>query len=382
MAQDIAIIGVGTTGFRATTPDLSYRELTYEAAKKAYMDAGVEPKEIGAFVATSEDFCEGYSIADEYAPDQLGAVLKPIYTVPGDFIQSMASGVMMLKSGLYDIVAVQGLSKASNMITKPYMVEFAIDPVYNRPLREHPEYIAGMEMTRYLYETGTSREACAQVVVKNKRNAMTNPLAGHGCDLTLDYVLDSPMVSYPLSDLDISPYSDGAVVIVMATAEVALALSEKPIWVRGIGWISDTPSLESREWGRAVYAEMAADMAYKMAGIRSPRSEIDFVEINDEFSYKELQHLEALRLCGPGEAGYLTMDGVTEITGDFPVNPSGGCLGVGCLLECTGGQKVLDVVLQLRGEAGKNQITEVTTGLAMNWRGLPTTTGAVAILSN
>jgi acetyl-CoA C-acetyltransferase len=81
MTKEIAIIGIGTTGFRATTPDLSFRELTYEAAKKAYMDAGVEPKEIGAFVATSEDFCEGYSIADEYAPDQVGAVLRPIYTV-------------------------------------------------------------------------------------------------------------------------------------------------------------------------------------------------------------------------------------------------------------------------------------------------------------
>jgi acetyl-CoA C-acetyltransferase len=73
---------------------------------------------------------------------------------------------------------------------------------------------------------------------------------------------------------------------------------------------------------------------------------------------------------------------VTEISGDLPVNPSGGCLGVGSLFECTGGQKVLDVVLQLRGEAGRNQLHDMTTGLAMSWRGLPTTTGAAAILSN
>lgn len=382
MISEIAIVGVGTTGFRATTPDLSYRELTYEAAKKAYMDAGVEPKEIDAFVATSEDFCEGYSIADEYSPDQLGAVLKPVYTVPGDFIQSMGSAVMMLQTGLHKVVAVQGLSKASNMITKPYMTDFALDPVYNRPMKEHGDYIAGMEMNRFFHETGTTREQCAQVVVKNKRNAMFNPFAGHGCDLTLDYVLDSPMVSAPLCELDISPHSDGAVVIVLAVADTALALSDKPIWVRGIGWTSDTPGLETRDWGKAVYAQMAGDMAYKMAGIRSPRTEIDFAEINDEFSYKELQHLEALRLCSPGEAGQLTTDGVTEISGTLPVNPSGGCLGVGNLLELTGGQKVLDVVMQLRGEAGRNQISDVTTGMAMSWRGLPTTTGAAAILSN
>ena len=382
MTREIAVIGVGTTGFRATTPDVSYRELTYEAARKAYWDAGVEPKEIGAWVATSEDFVEGYSIADEYSPDQLGAVLRPIYTVPGDFIQSMGSAVMMLKSGLYDLVAVQGLSKASNMISKSYLTDFALDPIYNRPLKEHSDYIAGMEMNRFMYETKTSRKECAQVVVKNKSNAMTNPLAGHGCELSLEYVLASEMVAYPLTEMDISPYSDGAVVIVMATAERAKALSHKPVWVRGIGWASETPGLETRNWGQAGYARLAADLAYRMAGISSPRSEIDLVELNDEFSYKELQHLEALRLCNPGEAGKLTADGVTALTGSLPVNSSGGCLGVGNLFECTGGQKVLDIVLQLRGEAGANQLSNVTTGLAMGWRGLPTTTGAVAILSN
>jgi acetyl-CoA C-acetyltransferase len=382
MTREIAVIGVGTTGFRATTPDLSYRDLTYEAAKKAYLDAGVEPQEIGAWVATSEDFVEGYSIADEYAPDQLGAVLRPIYTVPGDFLQSFGSAVMMLQSGLYDVVAVQALSKASNMVTKSYLTDFALDPIYNRPLQQHSDFIAGMEMNRFLYETDTDRRACAQVVVKNRRNAMSNPLAGHGCDLPLDYVLGSEMVSYPLTELDIAQFSDGAVVMVLASKEAAQSLSQRPVWVRGIAWCSDTPGLETRDWGQAHYAQLAADKAYKMAGIRSPRSEIDFAEVNDEFSYKELQHLESLRLCNPGEAGVWTMDGVTEITGSLPVNPSGGCLGSGNLYECNGGRAALEVVTQLRGEAGRNQLKDVSTGLAMSWRGLPTTTGAVAVFSN
>lgn len=382
MNREIAIIGVGTTGFRATTPDLSFRDLTYEAAKKAYLDAGVEPKEIDAWVATSEDFVEGYSISDEYSPDQLGAALRPLYTVPGDFIQSLGSAFMMLQSGLYDIVAVQGLSKASNMLTKSYLIDFALDPMYNRPLKQHSDYIAGMEMNRFLFETGTPREACAQVVVKNRRNAMFNPLAAHGCDLTRDYVLESPLVAWPLTEMEISQYADGAVVVVLAAGEKARTLGELPIWVRGVGWNSDTPGLETRNWSQANYAQMAADMAYKMAGIRSPRSEIDFVELNDEFAYKELQHLEALRLASPGSAGVMTLDGETEWTGSLPVNASGGCLGVGNLFECNGGRTIVEVVQQLRGEAGRRQLPEVTTGLAMSWRGLPTTTGAVAILSN
>ncbi|NIQ39929.1 MAG: acetyl-CoA acetyltransferase, partial [Proteobacteria bacterium] len=186
----------------------------------------------------------------------------------------------------------------------------------------------------------------------------------------------------PLTQMDISPNSDGAVVVVLAEEKTAKTLSDKPIWIRGIGWCSDTPGLETRNWGEAIYAQMAAEMAYKMAGIRHPRSEIDFAEINDEFSYKELQHLEAMKICRKKEAGPLTETGGTEISGEFPVNPSGGCLGVGNLYELNGGHKVLEVVRQLRGEAGKNQLKDITTGLAQGWRGIPTTTGTVAILSN
>ena len=195
MAKRVAIIGIGTTGFRATTPDVSYRELTYEAAMKAYLDAGVEPKDIDSFVATSEDFLEGYSISDEYSPDQLGAVLKPIYTVPGDFIHSLASAYMMILSGIGPISVAQGMSKASNMLTLSEMVTFAMDPIYNRPLKESPHAVAGLEMARFMYETGTTREQCAKVVVKNKRNALNNPYAGHSVLIETDYVLNSEVIS-------------------------------------------------------------------------------------------------------------------------------------------------------------------------------------------
>jgi acetyl-CoA C-acetyltransferase len=123
-------------------------------------------------------------------------------------------------------------------------------------------------------------------------------------------------------------------------------------------------------------------MAYKMAGIRTPLDEIDFAEIDDMFSYKELQNLEALRFCGPGEAGRLTEEGITHRDGGLPINTSGGLLGAGYSLEASGLQKLLEVVLQLRGDAGRRQIPDAETGLAHVWRGIPTTSGAVTILSN
>jgi acetyl-CoA C-acetyltransferase len=202
MTDRIAIVGAGTTGFRATTPDASYREVTYEAAVKAYEDAGVEPKDVDTFVTTAEDFCEGYSIADEYCPDQLGAVLRPIYTVPGDFIQTLGSAVMMIQSGITDITVVQCLSKASNMLTKDDLTTFAMDPVYQRPLCESSHFVAGMEMNRFLHETGTTRRQCASVVVKNRRNALDNPLAAHGTVVDEDYVLARERDRVPPPDED------------------------------------------------------------------------------------------------------------------------------------------------------------------------------------
>jgi acetyl-CoA C-acetyltransferase len=122
-------------------------------------------------------------------------------------------------------------------------------------------------------------------------------------------------------------------------------------------------------------------MAYKMAGIKNPRREIQFAEVDDMFSYKELQHLEALKLCRRGEAGKLTEEGITQRDGEMPVNVSGGALGMGYPPEVLGLQRVLEIVLQLRCQAGRRQLCDVETGLAQSWRGIPTATGAVAVLS-
>jgi len=356
--------------------------MLYEAASKAYQNAGLEPKDIDGFVNAGEDWTEGHSIADEITPDQLGAVKRPVFTVNGDAMQALISAAMHILTGQMNICLVASYSKASNIKSLANITVMAMDPVFNRPLEENPYFIAGLEMNRYLYETGTTREQCAQVVVKNKKNALWNPSAGHGISLSKEQVLDSPMISYPLSSLDISPHSDGAIVIILAAAERAKALCQKPIWIEGMGWCSDSPSLEKRAWGEAVYTQIAAEMAYKMAGISYPRKEIDLAEVSDEFSYKELQHLEALKLCRKGEAGFLVEEGALGISGELAVNPSGGCLGVGSLLDATGAQKVLEVALQLRGEAGQRQVPNAGVGLAQSWRGIPTTSGAVLILSN
>lgn len=383
MSERVAIVGVGWSGFRPKTPDLSYKELMYEAAQRAYADAGVDPRrDVDSFVTVAEDFIEGTSIFDEYVPDQLGAALKPVHTITGDGLHGLATGLMLIRSGIARIVVVEGHSKASNILSLDTITAYAQDPVLNRPLRLNTHFVAGMEMHRYLYESGTTREQCAAVVVKNRRNALRNPLASYAADLSLDEVLFGPSLAWPLGKRETATPVDGAIVMVLAAEEVARSLRDDPIWIRGIGWCNDSPSLESREWGNLPYIQEAAQMAYSQAGIRDPWQDVDLAEIDDTYAYKELQSLEALGVCDYGEAGKLLESGAFDPEGEFPVNPSGGSLGVGHLLDATGLMRALEAVLQLRGEAGAHQVEGAEVALVQSWRGVPTTSGAVAILTN
>jgi acetyl-CoA C-acetyltransferase len=383
MDKRVAIIGVGWEGFSVTSPDLSYKELMYAAATRAYADAGIDPRrDIQSIITVAEDFHEGTSIFDEYVPDQLGGALKPVQTICGDGLHALAVGAMLILTGQFEIVAIEGHSKASNMLTPDEINFYAQDPVITRPLRLNSNFIAGMEMNRFLHETGNTLEQCASVVVKNRRNALKNPSAPYAANLALNEVLDGPPLAWPLGVREVSRHADGAVVMVLASETISRALSDPPIWVTGVGWCNGSPSLESRDWASAIYLQKAAQMAYRQTGIRQPQDAIDFAEVDDVFAYKELQSLEALALCQPGTAGKLTAEGYTEPKGKLPVNVSGGSLGCGDLIEANGLARALEVVLQLRGEAGQRQLKNVNTGLAQSWRGLPTTSGAVAILSN
>ena len=112
MNERVAIIGVGWSGYRPVSPELSYKEMTYAAAVKAYADAGVDPrKDIQSFVTVAEDFHEGTSIFDEYTPDQLGAALKPMHTITGDGLHGLATAFMMKKPGSSTLSPLKGTAR-------------------------------------------------------------------------------------------------------------------------------------------------------------------------------------------------------------------------------------------------------------------------------
>jgi acetyl-CoA C-acetyltransferase len=382
MGDRVAIVGVGHAGFAPITAGVSYKELTFEAALRAYDDAAIDPrKDVDSFVAVSEDLWEGTSIFDEYVPDQIGAALRPVHTVSADGLFAVATAVMLIRSGAAGVVAVEGHSKVSDVLTLGAIHQFALDPVYNRPLGVSPLAVAGLEMNAYLDATGTTEEHCALVVEKNRRNALDNPRAAFPTEIEAGDVLRSDPMWWPLKGLDVARRADGCVVLVLADAERAAELTDAPVWVLGVGWSSGSPTLESRTWTEADYVRRAADRAYDQARLGSPR-DVDLAEVDDTYSYRELMHLEALRLARPGEAGPMMEEGAFGRSGELPVNASGGSLGQGHLFEAAGLARTLECVLQLRGEAGERQVPDAGVAVAQSWRGVSSTSAAVAVFAS
>ncbi len=377
----VGIIGVGMTAFRPSTPEYSWKELMYEAASRAYADAGVNPRtDVESFITCAEDYYEGFGIFDEFVPDQIGGALRPTCTITGDGLQGLATAYMQIQTGLLDVAMVEAHSKVSDIVSLEGILEQGLDPIWNRPLGAHPYAFAALEANAYLRKSRTPAKALAAVVAKNRRNGLLNPLAAYGAAVDEAQASASPEDFSPLRSLDISEPADGAVVLVVASERGARKFHADPVWIRGVGWASDSPTLESRQFGDAWYAELAAQMAYKLAKVRRPATEFDVAEVDDRFSFKELQHLEALSLAKPGEAGKHVLRGDYALEGRLPVNASGGSLGCGNVFEATGLHRAAEVALQLRGEAGRHQVDGAKVGVAQAWRFVPSTTGAVAVL--
>jgi len=366
MAEKVAVAGIGLIPASSVSPALSYKEIMFEAATRAYDDAGISASDIDGAVCCSEDFTEGTSIFDEYVPDQLGVARKPVHTISADGLFGVATACMKILSGLMDVVIVEAHSKASNIRDKEEVQLLGYDPVWLRHLGLSPFFLAGLEMTRFMEEEKISRKACAEVSAKNKRQALKNPYSAYGAKVNSDDVLASEIIASPLTEMEIAHPADGAAVVVLVSEKKAKKLKlKRPVWVRGIGWSTEGQDFATRASAKALYAAQAGARAYKMAGVKNPAKSIHIAEVDDSFSYKEIQHRKALKLSNR-----------------TAVNPSGGSLGIGHLGEASGLYRFAEVVMQLRGEAGARQVPKAKMGLAQAWRGLPTATGAVAILSS
>lgn len=378
----VAIIGVGFYGFQSSTPSLSFREMIFEAAQRAYEDAGgINPRtEVDAFISCQEDFWEGVAISNEFMPDQLGGALKPGFTVAGDSLQCILNAYAMIKTGAFDVVVVESHGKPSEISTIRDIVLFSFDPIYLRPLNpESIHFLNAIEARAFMDSERLSREVLGEYVVRSLRNGFSSSRAVYASNLSLDSYISADPIADPLSMYDIAPFSDASIVIVLSSEDIARRYTDDPVWISGIWSVSGTPTPPFDELSRDWIVRTAAEKVFKLSNIKNPLREINALELDERYSYIPLMVLSSLGfskdLRKDLESGYF------DRGGGMPVNPSGGALSEGNTLEVHGLARVVAAYEQLKGRAGASQIEGVEKILvhSRRWPGLRTTT--VAILS-
>lgn len=370
--RKVAIVGAGLTKFYRNVQETP-KELAFEATKMALDSCEMKLSDIDCVVhGTAPDAFDGVHMKGEYLSDGSGGYRKPYmrhFVGGGTGCFSPIHGWFHVASGMFDTCIVVAEEKMSSAYPHPAGAFLTIfDHTTEQPLYPTLIWIFAIEMNRFMTTYGYKKEDIARVAVKNKKNAMDHPSAQLGAEITVQDVLDSEIMAWPVNRLDISPTSDGAACIILAAEHVARRVTEKPIWIDGVGWALDSAYWTTRDLYYPDYVEVAARQAYKMAGIKEPSKEIHIAEPYDPFTYKELHHIEGLGLCKKGGSVQMLLDGVTQRTGNLPCCPSGGALGVGNPIAATGIMKVIEIFSQLRGEAGKRQVPgKPTCGLAQAW---------------
>jgi len=374
LSRKVGIVGIGQTKCEGVEKKRSqtYYDMVFEATKKAFDDAGLERGNIDTVVEAAYDLMDGRTISNMYLCTAAGGYLKDESRVAEDGTFALAYAYMRIASGLFDtaVVAAHGNREGAIELASSYI----FDPFFCRPVGANYLTTLALQATRYMAKYNVSEETVANVVVKNRENGISNPYAHLRSKVTAKDVLDSKIISWPLRELGLPPKSEGACALILAEEDLALRITGTPIWIDGIAWSVDTYHIGSKELAELTPAAVAAKRAYQMANIKNPLKQIDVAEIHDATAFHELMEYEALGFCGKGAGGKLLTEGATTMRGELPVNPSGGAL---CAdpYPATGLARVVEATLQLRGEAGKRQISDAETALT---HGLSIASGSAA----
>ncbi len=377
----VAVIGTGVCKF-GERYESSYEDLAREAADEAFADAGVGPDQIDAAWLGTYTPAYGWGVSGASLADALRLYHKPItrvenYCATG--MEAFRNAVFGVASGQYDVALALGVEKLKDRPSR------GLPRVGQHPVMAYGNSAPGLfalAANRYMHEFGIDRTPLAHVAVKNHENGAKNRKAHMQKEISVEQVLSAPIIAEPFGLFDCCPVTDGAAAIVIARAEIAREICTDPVWVAGVGLsvTSQRPQWEP-EYGYTGFRatqEASAD-AYRQAGIRSPRDEVDLAEVHDCFTWTEITNYEDLGFAQKGEGWKLIMDGVTRLQGDLPVNTSGGLKSFGHPIGASGLRMIAEVSDQLRGRSGERQVNGAQTGVAHNVGG-PGAVSCVTVL--
>jgi acetyl-CoA C-acetyltransferase/acetyl-CoA acyltransferase len=285
-------------------------------------------------------------------------------------------------SGNSKLAIAGGVEKMTDVsgTKQKYWLGVSGDTEYERLAGTTFSGLYGLIAHRHMHTFGTKREHLSMVAVKNHKNGAQNPKAQFQREITLEQAMKAPIVAYPLNLFDCCSTTDGASAVLVCDAEVAKQYTDTPIYVTGFGTSSDYLAIHDRvDTCTLEGSKRAGQKAYKMAG-RSPK-DMQLAEVHDCFTIAELLAYEDLGFCEKGKAGQFIEEGHTQITGDMPINASGGLKSKGHPIGSTGTGQAYEMFNQLRGKVDKpsRQIKGAERGLIHNVGGSGGTV-AVSIL--
>jgi len=378
--RDVSIIGIGITKFGELW-DKSLRQLGLETGLSAISDAGIKSKDIDALYIGN--MAAGSTLQQEHVSalmaDYCGLTNNHI---PATRVEAAsASGGLALRQaymaiagGFIDIAVVGGAEKMTDVSDSEssYTVSMGSDEQWESKAGATFASLHAMMAQSHIDEYGTTREEMSAVSSKNHYHASMNPMAQFPFKVSPEAVSNSGIVSSPLRMLDCAPNSDGAAAVVLCASDKASKYTKKTIKIIGSGQASDTLSLHHRKYlNRMPAIGIAAKRAFKSCG-KKP-NDLDVIEIHDNFTISEIIALEEIGLFKRGKAGEKILDGETTIGGKIPVNTSGGLKARGHAPGATGIAQIVEIVQQLRGEAGDRQVNNAKIGMVENHGGTAAT---------
>jgi acetyl-CoA C-acetyltransferase len=367
-----SIVSAGLSKF-GKLEGLYAREIFAQAAEEAYERCPrLDPKkDIKAlFIGHMGESYEHQGHTGATVADWAGLLPIPAVRMEAACSSSgvaLRAAIYAIVSDLCDVVMVGGVEKMTNRST-PEVTDF-LAMASDFPFEQwhgltFPGLFALMA-TAHMHKYGTTEVQMAHVAVKNHYNGSLNPKAHMQKEITIEQVLTSRVIAWPLKLFDCSLISDGASCLILTRPEIAKRYTDTPVHIIGTGQASDTIGLYERDdFTTLKAAKIAAMEAYKMAGVKP--EDIDVAEVHDCFTIAEIIAYEDLGFCKPGEGGRLAESGETTLKGGKPVNTSGGLKAKGHPVGATGTAQAYEIFLQLTGQADKRQVDDAEIGLTHN----------------
>ncbi|MGB9777447.1 MAG: thiolase domain-containing protein [Anaerolineae bacterium] len=367
--RDVAIIGIGQTKVGEHW-EKDLRHLALEALQAAMRDAGVDRVDalyVGNMLSgelTGQEHV-GALVADFAGLRGVEAV--KVEAACGSGAAALRLGYVAVAGGLADIVLVVGVEKMTDATGPEATAALAMAADADHEVAHGLTFVAlnALLMRRYMYEYGYKKEDFAPFTVNAHANGMNNPYAMFHMKVTPEAYAKARMIADPINLLDSSPVADGAAAVVLAPADWVRGSGQPVIRIAASAVATDAVALHDRRDPLVLEgAALSAYRAYQQAGVGP--EEVDLFELHDAFSIMAALSLEAAGFARRGEGVRLALDGEITLQGRIPVATMGGLKARGHPVGATGVYQVVEVVQQLRGEAGANQVPDARVGMAQN----------------